>query len=197
MSPTSSEGVTGLRILAKRRLSRSIDGLTSSEWIGRGAKQDIHQKKASTTSLPLQQIPDRTSSLNAPSRQHALGNAAGVFPPVGADGLLVPSRGRAESPVKRTVVTHSVSSDVARFSPSKTFIRTRPPLKSLDTGTHHSRVTVTSHLPSKLAVGGSTVEGVLTIGIDQHEHKPSSKPLLLSKLSVDVVGMEQVSDGRK
>jgi len=53
-------------------------------------------------------------------------------------------------------------------------------------------------LKTPLFVGGGTVEGDVKIAIDQSENtRDKSKPLLVSKLSVDVMGVEEVSDGRK
>lgn len=62
----------------------------------------------------------------------------------------------------------------------------------------HRRLQLSTVLKAPLFVGGGTVEGDVKIAIDQSENiRDKSKPLLVSKLSVDVVGVEEVSDGRK
>jgi hypothetical protein len=53
-------------------------------------------------------------------------------------------------------------------------------------------------LPSPLFVGGGTVEGHLNIKVDGGiARKPNQKPVYISKACVDIVGVEELSDGRR
>lgn len=116
-----------------------------------------------------------------------------------AAGFCVPDRGRAESPIKRSTAKDAVSSDSVRVVPCKTFIRSTPPLKLLEHGSiNHRRIQMSTNLKAPLFVGGGTIEGEVRLSIDESENKQDqSRPLLISKLSVDVVGLEETSDGRK
>ena len=52
--------------------------------------------------------------------------------------------------------------------------------------------------PAPLFVGGGTIEGHLSLTIDEGSaRKTKAKPLSISRLSVDVVGVEEVTDGRR
>ena len=53
-------------------------------------------------------------------------------------------------------------------------------------------------LPSPLFVGGGTIEGQIALEIDKGiSKKNKEKAIYISKLSVDVIGVEEISDGRK
>lgn len=181
-----------------KRASRSIDGLVRSNLDATAQSIDLAHEQGSTTSLPFRDVPNRRSPRIHSQPESTLDLTVGQLPTASTDGLLVPSRGRAESPVKRSIDKGHVCSDDFRSSLSKTFIRTIPPLKSLEQkSVAHSRVNMTINLPSPLYVGGGTIEGSLSISIEQPEHKMKEKPLYISKLSIDIMGLEEVSDGRK
>lgn len=149
--------------------------------------------------LPLKRVPNRRSSLGV-SRQASLQDfPSWRLPPPDAAGKLIPDRGRAESPVKRSIVNDSISSDLLRQSPSKTFVRPSPPLVLLHNGNIQSkRVDLSIDLKASVFVGGGTVEGKVNINIDpSHYDRTKKKELFISKLSIDVLGLELMGDGRK
>lgn len=154
---------------------------------------------ASVHSLALKDVPDRRSSL-APASQGSLQDfPSWRLPGPAAAGRCVPPRGRAESPIKRSISKGPISSDALRPSSSRTFIRSTPPLRLLDLGNiTHRRLQLSTSLKAPLFVGGGTVEGYVKLAIDHPENsKDRSKPLHISKLSVDIVGVEEVGDSRK
>lgn len=158
-----------------------------------------HSAVQSTYSLLLKEVPERRSSL-AISRQPSLQDfPSWKLPPATAAGRLIPSRGRAESPVKMSSTKDAVSSDTWCCSPSYTFIRSVPPTKLIKHGKmSHHRVELYTKLKGLLFIGGGTVEGDIKLAIDQNERrKNKSRPVLISKLSVDVIGVEETSDSRK
>lgn len=160
---------------------------------------DRHSIAPSAHSLSLKDVPDRRSSLAA-SRQTSLQDfPSWRLPPPVAGGRSIPIRGRAESPVKDSAMRDAVSSDALRSSSSRTFIRSTPPLRLLDYGRRdHRRIQLTMGLNAPLFIGGGTIEGHVMLAIDQNENaKDKIKPLLISKLSIDVVGLEEMRDGRK
>jgi hypothetical protein len=63
----------------------------------------------------------------------------------------------------------------------------------------HERVEMGVHLPSPLFVGGGTVEGNLSLTVDDAilVTRKKMKPISISRLSVDIIGIEEVNDGRR
>ncbi|KAK5025527.1 hypothetical protein LTS07_005523 [Exophiala sideris] len=166
----------------------------------------LGNKTTSAISLPHGRIPERRSSASIFSRSLA-GSAPGSLqelhawkvPELDDTNRIVPDRGRANSPVRRAMASSAQSSEVFRPSHARTFIRTTPPHDILDNGSvRHSRVQLSIRLPSPLFVGGGTVEGQMTIEVDGGGPKrPKTQPIYISKASVDVIGVEEISDGRR
>lgn len=159
-----------------------------------------HQAGSATArDLPQKQVPDRRSSLATSQQANLQDFPSWRLPPPSAAGKLIPSRGRADSPVKRSIAKESISSDALRPMPSRTFVRSSPPLLLLDYGSvAHKRVGMSIGLNAPLFLGGGTIEGNVKITIDHNlPRQTTEKSLLISKLSVDVVGLEVTGNGRK
>lgn len=166
----------------------------------------LGSRATSALSLPVREVPKRQSSASifaqslAGSRQTSTNDLAPwKLPPIIADSQTIPSRPRLDSPVRQSVHRATQSSDALRASPSRTFVRTSPPLDILDHGClRHSRVELGIRLPSPLYIGGGTVEGQITMEIDGGiAPKSKLKPIYISTLSVDVIGVEEVYDNRR
>lgn len=145
------------------------------------------------------QVPERQSSLASMRQADLQEFPSWRLPPPNASGKLILDRGRAESPVKRSVAKDSVTSDALRLSPSRTFVRPSPPVLLLQNGSLLSkRIDLSVDLNAPIFMGGGTVEGKVNLEIDRnYPDRVKKKDLLISKLSVDVVGWELMSDGRK
>lgn len=165
----------------------------------KASTDDVRSSAASVHSLPLRDVPDRSSSLITSNQASLQDFPSWRIPPSAAAGLRIPDRGRAESPVKRSAAKDAVSSDTVRAAPCKTFIRSAPPIKLLEQGSiNHRRIRLFTNLKAPLFIGGGTIEGEVSLCIDKDEQKKDQlRPLFISKLSVDVVGLEEISDGRK
>lgn len=63
----------------------------------------------------------------------------------------------------------------------------------------NNRLQMTVHLPSPLFVGGGTVEGHVSLEVDgpMSLTKKKAKPMSISRLCIDVIGVEEVNDGRR
>lgn len=167
----------------------------------------LASRATSVVSLPVKDVPERRSSAsvlghNATSRQSSMQDfPSWGLPAPPSTGLLVtiPSRGRSDSPVRKALQRDAVSSERLRQSPSKTYIRPAPPVDFLDVGTsRHGRIDMSVQLPAPLFVGGGTIEGNITITIDGGPlQKSKAKPIFISKLTIDVIGVEEVHDGRR
>lgn len=161
----------------------------------------------SALSLPLSDVPLRRSSasfLGGHSVQGSRNPSISDFPswklpgPAQA-GQSVPPRGRADSPVRAASRKDAMATELLRHSASRTFIRTSPPLDVIENGSlRHPRVDMTARLPSPLFVGGGTIEGHIAFKVDPHaSNKSKLKSMYISKLSIDIIGLEEVSDGRR
>ncbi|ETN38117.1 uncharacterized protein HMPREF1541_07741 [Cyphellophora europaea CBS 101466] len=92
------------------------------------------------------------------------------------------------------------SSDAMRPSPLHTVIRTIPPMDLLDKANVKSdRLELGVYLPSPLFVGGGTVEGHISLTVDDAilVSRKRLKPVSISRLSVDIIGVEEINDGRR
>ena len=160
----------------------------------------------SNKSLHLREVPERRSSTSilvqsiAGSRQSSMQNLPSwKLPPASAASKKIPFRGKADSPVRCAAENDPVSSDELRSSPSRTFIRTRPPLDILSQGSfRHARLDMGLRLPSPLFAGGGTIEGQVQLVVDGGaDRRNKSKPIFISTLSIDVIGVEETNDGRR
>ncbi|KAL9619461.1 MAG: hypothetical protein Q9160_005898 [Pyrenula sp. 1 TL-2023] len=151
---------------------------------------------ASAMSLPLMNVPERKSSataLRVPSRQ----SSSHHLP----SNLFVPSRGPSCSPVRRSFEKGAVSSDTLRKnSPPETIVRTIAPHEVLDRPScRHNQVTLTSDVSAPLFSGGGTLEGKVQLKIAEgpFQKAPKEIDLSISRLCIDVVGVEETSDGKR
>ena len=185
----------------------------SSEYmtpLAKGAGKKVEPKglgsrAKSAMSLPLCDVPERRSSASI-FAQSLHGDRKASFqelpkwqvPPAAPRSKTVSLRGRSDSPVKQAVNRATQSSEAMRTSPSRTFIRTTPPLDILDKGSaRNDRLEISVHLPSPMFVGGGTIEGHIKLEVHEDTKKNRSKPISISRLSLDVIGVEEVNDGRR
>lgn len=178
-----------------RRERRSVDIIHAFDH-----RRNGHSGVIEPQQLSQKQVPNRQSSL-ANSRQASLQDfPSWRLPPPNTAGKIVVDRGRADSPLKKSVAEDTISSDTIRSSPSRTFVRPSPPMLLLQNGSISSkRINLSIDLNAPIFVGGGTIEGKINVVVDRNQldHTKKRKDLLISKLSVDVVGCELMSDGRK
>jgi hypothetical protein len=165
----------------------------------------LGSRAPSAMSLPVKDVPERRSSASAlghnpTSRQSSVQDfPSWRLPTPSSAGLMIPFRGQSDSPVRQALQRGAVSSEGLRRSPSKTFIRPAPPLEFLDTATsRHGRINMSVQLPAPLFVGGGTIEGHINIAVDGGPLQNSkAKPIFISKLTIYIIGVEEVNDGRR
>ena len=162
----------------------------------------LGSRATSAMSLPLRDVPERRSSASTfAQRRRESGKASfqelpkWQMPPTAPRSKTVSLRGRSDFPVRQALNKSTQSSEAMRLSPSRTFIRTTPPLGILDKGSvRNDRLELSVHLPSPLFVGGGTIEG--HIKLEVYEEMKKCKMMSISRLSLDVIGVEEVNDGR-
>ncbi|KAH0537797.1 hypothetical protein FGG08_005479 [Glutinoglossum americanum] len=122
-------------------------------------------------------------------------------PPPNEPNMTIPNRGESHSPVRSAASRIApVSSNSMRKVPSRTFVRPIEPYSLLEfPEIRHARVKLGVRVSSPLFMGGGTVEGKLdiTIGRGSDRKKLHGKEILLGRIGVDVIGVEEVPPARK
>ncbi len=168
--------------------------------------------RSSVYSLPPGSVPPRSSS--QPRRQRSVSHPRGPGVSVGVGGGLglapppppprgqghtIPNRGKSRSPVREVAARlDPVSSDSSRRIPSRTFTRNPQPSDILEFPSHrHHRITVELQLAASLFVGGGSIEGSVRIVVDEADRIRHRKTLALARISVDLVGVEEMSGAKR
>ncbi|KAI9891115.1 MAG: hypothetical protein M1814_003314 [Vezdaea aestivalis] len=117
--------------------------------------------------------------------------------PASEDEEVLPTRRRSISPIRKQAELHEpVSSDVFRRAPSRTFVRLKKANDVLEAPElKHPRVKIDTRITSPLYMGGGTIEGKIIFDISRNRAKASCSSGIfgISRISVDIVGAEQVS----
>jgi len=121
-------------------------------------------------------------------------------PPPRGLGYTMPTRGHSQSPVKDVATRlDAIYSHFMQRVPSRTFVRTvEPNFDVLDFPKHqHPRVSVELHTGAPLFVGGGSVEGHVRVLIDDLERIRHRHQLAISRVSIDLLGVEEMSGTRR
>ncbi|OQO00969.1 hypothetical protein B0A48_13658 [Cryoendolithus antarcticus] len=112
---------------------------------------------------------------------------------------IVPAHGISHSPVKHAGLRHDpITSDSVQRPPSKTLVRDPKPAEIVDFPTfRHPRLKVDLQVSAPLCVGGGTIEGHVTVVVDDKERVKSRRTLGIAALSVDLLGFEEIDGGRR
>jgi len=86
-----------------------------------------------------------------------------------------------------------------RGSRSRTLVRTHDPNTDiLEFPIHrHPRISVELHLGATLFVGGGSIEGYVRVVVSEHERYRSKRHLAVSRISIDLLGVEEVSGPKR
>lgn len=162
---------------------------------------DGQDDRTSVYSIPPNNIPLRTSS-RAHKRSLSIPRAPAINIAVpGSAYRCITNRGQSQSPV-RDVASRLDPAEADRFRriPSKTIVKVENANSKdiLDHPTHpHPRLRVDLQVAAPLFVGGSSVEGVVRIIVDEAERVRHRKTLTLERISVDLLGIEEVSGAKR
>lgn len=179
-------------IVEEKRGRRSISLPRTS-----GSQED----QSSVYSIPGGNVPPRSSS--QPRRKGSISRDKGPSalppPPPRGIGYSIPNRGKSRSPVRDIAYKlDPVTSDSVRRLPSRTFSRSPQPRDILEFPSYrHHRINSDLQLVASLFVGGSAIEGSVRIVVDEAERIRHKKTLAIARISVDLVGVEEASGGRK
>ncbi|KAK5122201.1 hypothetical protein LTR85_004111 [Meristemomyces frigidus] len=154
----------------------------------------------SAFTIPQSSVPRRSSSftrVRSPSKGHIRKPSIRAVPTHGSH--TVPNRGQGHSPVKHVGLRlDPVTSTSARRVPSRTYVRSPHTSDILEYPSHkHPRVKLELHATAPVFVGGGSVEGFVRVTVDDNERLKQRRSLGIAGLSVDVLGYEEVSIGRR
>ena len=172
-------------------------------------------EQSSLYSIPHSSVPKRCSSQNQPqrsakghARQQSVRNAkdnpfahpcndveTAPLRPI----YTIPNRGQSRSPVKDAALRLDlITSDVAKPVPSRTFIRSPHPSDILEHHTYrHPRIRLELQVSAPLFVGGGSIEGFVKVTVDENERLKHRRTLGVGSISVDLLGVEELSGHRK
>ena len=199
-----------------RELERPMDVLVVIDHHPSRTPSPADHSISSIYSIPPGSIPPRSSSktrarsasqsrlaLPTSSLVHpqppipSLNNAPTIpLPPLRGTGATIPQRGQSESPLRNLPV--AVPHDTYRRPPSRTFIREPLSAELLEYPSHrHPRVHLGLDLSASLFVGGSSIEGVVQINIDDAERVRHRRTLAIARISIDLLGLEEMSGNKR
>ena len=160
-------------------------------------------EQSSCYAIAQSSVPRRSSSQlhtqKSHSRKPSIRSVRGDTAAGTASKLIVTNHGPSRSPVKDvSQKLNPVSSDIARKTPSKTFVRSPVPTDVLEFPIHrHPRVKLELQTSSPLFVGGGSIEGHVKITVDDNERFKHRRSLGVSTTTIDLVGFEEVAGNRK
>jgi hypothetical protein len=160
--------------------------------------------RSSAYSVPLDNVPRRVSSQVGRGRERTA-SVSHRQPSVPAPaprglGYTISNHGRSTSPVKEAIVSSDpIYYNLLRRQSLRTFSRTiEPNYDILDFPKHqHPRISAELHVGASLFVGGGSVEGHVRISIDHCGRVRHRRQLALSRVSVDLLGVEEMSSSRR
>lgn len=166
----------------------SVPPRSSSRTRARGTSRN-RQAPAALSSSTTQRLP---ASIATPSI-HTL-----PPPPAGA-GCTIPRHGQSLSPLRHvTTRIDTTFNDSNQCKQSKTFIRGQPSKELLEFPTHrHPRIELGLDLSAGIFVGGGSIEGTVQISIDDAERIRHRRTLDIARVSIDLLGMEEMSGNRR
>jgi hypothetical protein len=195
------------RSKSQRSLGRNAQATHNNEIPTSGQPLDTETQSdhSSAYSLSLENVPPRSSSrhrIDVPPRERSLPHlrlpgprnpsAISTFSlePPRVMAFTIPSHRDYCSPIKKPLRKHKGI---------RTFIRTiHPNIDLLDYPTHrHPRLTVELQVGSSLFVGGASIDGNVRITINELERSRHRRQLAISRISIDLLGVEEASGGKR
>lgn len=202
----ASESSLAERALSKGRPSGNDASVDDASW----QLNPNMAKVSSTISLPPSSLPERKSSQGLLQRRNSRTSRMArnsmdvpslIVPPPLGSGLTIRSRGHSTSPVRAAAARLDPISPNMRKTPSRTFVRSVRPTDILEfPRIRHQRIALDMRVSTPIFMGGGTVEGQLRIMVDggAGHGRRKAKPLLsLGRISVDILGVEELSNGKK
>lgn len=170
-----------------------------SRWSPERSHED-DTTKTSLYSINLRKAPRRSSSKPPHRPSHSLPRMPAVSIFRKGSRRAISNRRKSTSPVKNAVERHSSDNTTKQRVPSTTLIKVDSPTINdilVSPTYHHPRIQVEIQMAAALFVGGSTVEGVARIIVDEASRVRHRKTLTIERLSIDLLGVEEVFGNKR
>ena len=145
-------------------------------------------------------VPPRSSSRPRHRPSHSLSREPAVPISANKSRRSTSNRRQSASPLKDALPSSPNEPSIKQRVPSKTFVKIDSPTMNdilISPVYHHPRVQLELQLAAPLFVGGSTVEGVVRIVVDEATRVRHHKTLTLERLSIDLLGVEEVFSNKR
>jgi hypothetical protein len=198
--PSMRSNTSTRRKISIKGPSARLDGSDNVFDIDSSPSYSSSPEPSSCYAIPQSSVPKRSSSFGhfgERPRGHAGRTTirnVGLSPQ-----LLIPNRGHGRSPVKEAGLRlDPITADTARRVPSTTNIRSPHPVDILEfPELRHPRVRLDLQVMASIFVGGGTIEGYVKITVDDNERLKQRRTLGVGTISVDLLGYEEVYNGRQ
>jgi len=112
---------------------------------------------------------------------------------------VIPGHGQSQSPLRHVAARFDpISNDTNRRIPSRTIVRDPISKELLEFPSHrHPRIELGLDLSAGIFVGGGSIEGSVQINVDDAERIRHRRTLDIARISVDLLGTEEVSGNRR
>lgn len=154
--------------------------------------------RAQSTSRTRQQIPPINIIQPTATTTHNYVPSIPRSPPKN-DANVIPRHGHSQSPLRHVAAClNPVAHDTHRRTPSRTFVREPLSKELLEFPSHrHPRIELGLDLSAGIFVGGGSIEGTVQINIDDAERIRHRRTLDIARISIDLLGTEEVSGNRR
>ncbi|KAJ4362032.1 hypothetical protein N0V83_010974 [Neocucurbitaria cava] len=155
--------------------------------------------RSASRARPAQQKPPIQIAQRAPQTTSLNTTHTIPLPPPQDSGNTIPRRGQSQSPVHHVAARlDPISHDTNRRIPSRTFIREPLSKELLAFPSHkHPRIQLGLDLSAGIFVGGGSIEGTAQLTIDDAERIRHRRTLDIARISIDLLGLEEMSGNRR
>ncbi|KAA8624816.1 hypothetical protein PtrSN002B_008726 [Pyrenophora tritici-repentis] len=156
--------------------------------------------RAYSTSRPRQQPQIPPIQITQPTATATLDAIPTMQPPTPKNSAnAIPGHGQSQSPLRHVAARFDpISNDTNRRVPSRTFVRDPISKELLEFPSHrHPRIDLGLDLSAGIFVGGGSIEGTVQINVDDAERIRHRRTLDIARISVDLLGTEEVSGNRR
>lgn len=204
----SFESNNGIRSVHRGRSSRTPsppspadnNSISSIYSIAHGNVPPRSSSRTRARSAARPQRPLQQAELRAPATT-SLNMVHPNLPPPSPKGCghTIPRRGHSQSPVRHVAARlDPISHDTHRRIPSRTFVRKPLSKELLEFPSHrHPRIELGLDLLAGIFVGGGSIEGTVQINIDDAERIRHRRTLDIARISIDLLGLEEMSGNRR
>jgi hypothetical protein len=200
-SQPSNGGPTSLLPRNQSQHSLQVKRL-ETEKVEATVSPDSQTDQSSAYSLSLENVPRRSPSSKANPgglRERSLPQ----LHPLAKENIhprsTIPHRGPADSPLRNSMIPPRHQAHEVPFGVTKTVVRSDELEANilLNPTIKHPRLSMQLHLSATIFVGGGSIEGCLSILVDDLDRIRHKRQLTISQIRIELFGIEEISDSKR